>query len=301
MPGFANTKNSELAALVSGDQAKLRELGEKYSVERLYSYEQYEECLTSGDVDAVFIALPNNLHCQYTVRAAQAGVHVLCEKPMAVAEEECEQMIDACEERQLKLMIAYRLHFEKGNLAAIKAVESGEIGDPRVFNSLFNMRVADDNIRTKRQLGGGTLYDIGIYCINAARYLFRDEPTRVTALSAANKDDDRFREIDETTSAVMHFPDERLAAFTSSFGAADVSTYQVAGTKGVLRMDPAYSYAAPLQLFLTIDGKTTKRTFKKRDQFGAEITHFSNCILKDTDPELRQGWAGRRAHYPRAV
>ncbi|HEY2893915.1 MAG TPA: Gfo/Idh/MocA family oxidoreductase [Pirellulales bacterium] len=285
LPGFANTKNSELAALVSGDDAKLRELGEKYSVERLYSYNGYEECLTSGDVDAVFIALPNNMHCEYTVRAARAGVHVLCEKPMAVTEDECQQMIDACDERQLKLMIAYRLHFEKGNLAVIKAVESGEIGYPRVFNSLFNMRVADDNIRTKRELGGGTLYDIGIYCINAARYLFRAEPTRVTALSASNRDDDRFREIDESTSAVMHFPGERLAAFTTSFGAADVSTYQVAGTKGDLRMDPAYGYSAPLQYFLTVEGKTTRRTFKKRDQFGAEIAYFSSCILKDTDPE----------------
>jgi predicted dehydrogenase len=285
LPGFANTKNSELAALVSDDETKLREIGEKYSVEQMYSYDQYEECLASGEVDAVFIALPNNLHCEYTVRAARAGVHVLCEKPMAVTEDECRQMIDACDERQLKLMIAYRLHFEQGNLAAIKVVHSGEIGYPRVFNSLFNMRVAEQNIRTKRELGGGSLYDIGIYCINAARYLFGDEPTRVTALSASNKDDERFREIDETTSAVMHFPGERLAAFTSSFGAAEVSTYQVAGTKGDLRMDPAYGYSAPLQYFLTVEGKTTKRKFKKRDQFGAEIEYFSNCILKDTDPE----------------
>ena len=285
LPAFANSKNSELAALVSGDPTKLDELGEKYEVEHRYHYDQYEKCLNGGDVDAVYIALPNHLHCPYTVAAARAGVHVLCEKPMAVTESECRQMIEAAEERNIKLMIAYRLHFEEGNLEAVRVVSSGEIGDPRVFTSLFNMRVREDNIRTRRETGGGTLYDIGIYCINAARYLFQEEPIEVMAFSAANQQDPRFSEIDEATSAVLRFPGERLASFTSSFGAADVSTYHVAGTKGDLRMDPAYAYAGPLEQFLTIDGKTKKRKFRKRDQFGAEIEYFSECIFKDTDPE----------------
>jgi len=285
LPAFANTKNSELAALVSDDPKKLDELGKKYGVEHCYNYAEYEKCLASGEVDAVYIALPNHMHCEYTVTAAQAGVHVLCEKPMAVTEGECRQMIDAAEERNIKLMIAYRLHFEEGNLEAVRIASSGEIGDPRVFTSLFNMRVRPDNIRIKRAAGGGTLYDIGIYCINAARYLFQDEPTEVMARSAANRQDERFREVDETTSAVMRFPGERLASFTSSFGAADVSTYHLAGTRGDLRMDPAYSYSGPLQQFLTIDGTTTKRKFRKRDQFGAEIEYFSDCIFKDTEPE----------------
>ena len=285
LPAFANTKNSELAALVSDDPTKLEELGHKYSVEHRYNYDAYERCLASGDVDAVYIALPNHMHCDYTVAAARAGVHVLCEKPMAVTEDECRQMIGTAAERQIKLMIAYRLHFEEANLEAVRVVSSGEIGEPRVFTSLFNMRVRSDNVRTRRAAGGGTLYDIGIYCINAARYLFQEEPTEVMAASAANTKDERFREIDETTSAVMRFPGERLASFTSSFGAADVSTYHVAGTRGDLRMDPAYGYSAPLQQFLTIDGTTTKRKFRKRDQFGAEIEYFSNCIFEDTDPE----------------
>jgi glucose-fructose oxidoreductase len=274
-----------LAALVSDDPTKLEELGKKYGVEHCYNYAQYQQCLASGEVDAVYIALPNHMHCEYTVAAAGAGVHVLCEKPMAVTEGECRQMIDAAEERNIKLMIAYRLHFEEGNLEAVRIASSGEIGDPRMFTSLFNMRVRPDNIRIKRAAGGGTLYDIGIYCINAARYLFQDEPTEVMACSAANRQDERFREVDETTSAIMRFPGERLASFTSSFGAADVSTYQVAGTRGDLRMDPAYGYAAPLQQFLTIDGTTTKRKFRKRDQFAAEIEYFSDCIFKDTEPE----------------
>jgi len=284
LPAFENTKNSELVAIVSDDPTKRRELSEKYSLPHAYSYDDYDRCLESGQIDAVYIALPNHMHREYTVRAARAGLHVLCEKPMAVTEDECEEMIEACRERGVKLMIAYRLHVEEANMKAVEIVQSGQIGEPRIFNSLFNMQVKEGDIRLKADTGGGTLYDIGIYCINAARYLFQDEPTEVVAFSA-NSGDGRFREVDEMTSAIMRFPKERLATFTSSFGAADVSMYQIAGTKGDLRVDPAYEYAGKLSHRLTIDGVTKKKTFAKRDQFGAEITYFSNCILKDTDPE----------------
>jgi len=231
LPGLENSKNSELAALVSNDPTKLAELAQRYGIDKTYSYEQYEQCLGSGDVDAVYIALPNDLHCQYTVRAAQAGVHVLCEKPMAVTEDECRQMIEATRERGVKLMIAYRLHFEEANLKAVEIVQSGQIGAPRIFTSLFNMLVKDGDIRVSSARGGGTLYDIGVYCINAARYLFQSEPTEVFAASA-NSGEERFREVDEMSSVIMRFPEERLASFTASFGAADVSAYRVAGTKG---------------------------------------------------------------------
>ncbi len=285
LPAFAHANNSELAALVSEDPLKLSELGDKYEVEQRYSYEQYDECLASGDVDAVYIALPNHLHCEYAVRAAHCGVHVLCEKPMAVTVEECRRMIDAATAREVKLMIAYRLHFEPANLEAIKLVQSGQLGNPRVFSSFFCMRVAEDNIRTDGAKGGGTLFDIGIYCINAARYLFREEPTEVMALSAANREDPRFQEVDESTGAVLRFPGERLATFTASFGATDVSRYHVAGTEGELRVEPAYTYTAPIKHDLTIGGKTTRRSFRKRDQFAPELAYFSNCILTDTSPE----------------
>jgi glucose-fructose oxidoreductase len=260
-------------------------LGEEFKVEAQYSYDDYEACLESGEIDAVYIALPNHLHCEYTVRAARKGIHVLCEKPMAVTEEECQQMIDACRERDVKLMIAYRLHFEEANMNAVEIAQSGELGDLRLFQSLFNMQVADDNIRVEGEKGGGTLYDIGIYCINAARYLFRDEPTEVTALSVADKSDARFQEIDEATSAVMRFPRDRIATFTSSFGAADVGSYQICGTKGDLRLEPAYSYRGELTHYLTVDGKTKKKKFRKRDQFAVEIDKFSECVLQDAEPE----------------
>jgi glucose-fructose oxidoreductase len=286
LPAFAHARgNSELAALVSNDPVKLKELARQYRVARTFSYEQYQDCLHSGEVDAVYIALPNNMHADYAIRAARAGAHVLCEKPMAVTEKECLAMINAARKNRVRLMIAYRLHFEEANMKAVEIVKSGKLGDPRIFDSVFSMQVKEGNIRTHEELGGGTLYDIGIYCINAARYLLRDEPTEVFAYSADRKTDPRFKEIDEMTSAVLRFPKDRLAAFTSSFGAADVASYRIVGTKGDVRVEPAYEYAMALGLQVTIDGKTRSRKFRKRDQFAPELVYFSDCILKNRKPE----------------
>jgi glucose-fructose oxidoreductase len=283
LPAFKNSRrNSVLAALVSENEVKLRELADRHSVPHVFT--DFDECLESGEIDAVYIALPNHQHCEYTVRAAEAGVHVLCEKPMAVTADECTKMIHAVETAGVQLMIAYRLHFEEANLKAVDFVHSGELGDVRAFTSAFSINVKEGNIRLEQEYGGGTLYDIGIYCINAARYLFRDEPTEVCALSARGTDP-RFAEIDEMTGAVLRFPQERLATFFCSFGVAEVGSYQLLGTKGSLRVDPSYDYASPLVHYLTIDGKTTKKSFKRRDQFAPELTYFSDCILKGNSPE----------------
>ncbi len=136
LPAFKHAAaNSQLAALVSGDAAKLKKLARKYHVERVCDYEHYDELLTSGEIDAVYLALPNRLHCEYAVRAAEAGLHVLCEKPMAVTEDECEKMLAAAAATRVRLMIAYRLHFEEATLRAIELVKSGELGTPRFFES----------------------------------------------------------------------------------------------------------------------------------------------------------------------
>jgi predicted dehydrogenase len=285
LPAFAHAaKNSELTALVSDDAEKLKKLGRKYRVERLHHYDEYDDLLASGEVDAVYLGLPNHLHHEYTLRSARAGIHVLCEKPMAVTVEECEDMIRASQASDVKLMIAYRLHFEEANLKAIEIVNSGQIGEPRIFNSVFTNQVEEGNIRLRRETGGGTLYDIGIYCINAARYLFRSEPIEVFA-KTANNGEERFKEIEEMTSAIMHFPGERLANFTCSFGATDVSAYEVVGTKGALRVDPAYEFSAGLKHTITLNGRKRERTFPKRDQFAPELLYFSDCILNNKEPE----------------
>jgi predicted dehydrogenase len=286
LPAFAHAENSELAALVSDDPEKLEKLGRKYKVKTRFSYEQFDECLRSGAIDAVYITLPNHLHREYSERAMRAGVHVLCEKPMAVTEEDCHSMIRVAEEYGVKLMVAYRLHFEEANLKAIDLVQSNRLGDPRLFDSVFTMTVKQGDIRLNpRELGGGTLYDIGIYCINAVRNIFGAEPMEVMAFSA-NSGDRRFLECEETTSAILRFPGkERLASFTCSFGAADVSMYRVVGTKGDLIMEPAYEYAGELKQKTTIDGRSRERTFAKRDQFAPELLHFSECIQTGATPE----------------
>ena len=285
LPAFLNAKrNSEVRALVTADPLKARRLSEKYDVPFFYSYEEYDLCLKSGEIDAVYIALPNSMHQAYAVAAANAGIHVLCEKPMAMNETECQCMITAAEENGVKLMIAYRLHFERTNLNAIEAIRSGKIGKPRVFSSVFTQQTAAGNIRLKRDLGGGPVWDTGIYCINAARYLFQSEPEEVFAFQATS-DDERFREVEESATAVLRFPEERLATFTCSFGASDVSEFQVVGTKGNLRADPAYDFSQGLQLKITVDGKTRESVFPKSDQFGPELLYFSDCILNNRDPE----------------
>jgi predicted dehydrogenase len=293
LPAFAHaTENSELVALVSNDPKKLEKLGRRHKVKARYSYAHFEQCLRSAEVDAVYITLPNHLHREYTERAAAAGVHVLCEKPMAVTEEDCLAMIRAAEKNGIKLMVAYRLHFEEANLKAIDLVQSGKLGDARLFDSVFTMQVKEGDIRLNpRELGGGPLYDIGVYCINAVRNLFGAEPMEVVAFSA-NNGDPRFQQCEETTSAILRFPGrERLASFTVSFGAADLSNYRVVGTKGDLVMDPAYEYAEELKQRVTINGRTRERTFAKRDQFAPEIISFSECILSGAPPEP-SGWEG---------
>jgi predicted dehydrogenase len=285
LPGFAHARqNSELTALVTGDPHKARHLSRKYCVEAVFSYKQYEKCLTSGTIDAVYIALPNSMHRTYSVAASKAGIHVLCEKPMALDEKECAQMISAAAKSRTKLMIAYRLHFSKANLRAVEIIKSGKLGTSRVFNSTFTMQVRKDNIRLKRSLGGGPLWDIGIYCINASRYLLRAEPEEVFAFDAASKDS-RFKEIEESVSAILKYPEGRLAAFSCSFGASDMSSYEVVGTKGSLRADPAYEYAEGLKFAVKIGSREREHAFAKSDQFGPELVYFSDCILKDREPE----------------
>ena len=287
LPAFRNAKsNSALAALVSGNGVKARKLARKYGVADVYSYDQLADCLAHDGIDAVYIALPNHLHRDTAVAAAQAGKHILCEKPLAVTEQECEEMIDAAKTGGVRLMTAYRLHFERANLKAVEVVQSGRIGEPRMFQSAFTMQVEDGNVRLEpTEKGGGPAYDIGIYCINAARYLFRDEPCEVVAFAATGTDR-RFHDAPEMVSGILRFPGDRLASFTCSFGATDTGWYQIVGTKGDLRVDPAYETAKPLRHRLTVGGGARREFFfPKRDQFAPELVYFSDCILRGKDPE----------------
>jgi len=283
LPAFRHARaNSRLVALVSGDETKRRSLGRRYGV-ATYDYDEYDTCLASGDVDAVYIALPNTMHREYTVRAAKHGVHVLCEKPLAVTESDCQAMIAACRKHGVKLMTAYRLHFERATLKALADLRNGTIGEPKLFVSSFSMKVRPPNIRLEQEVGGGTLYDIGIYCINAARHLFAAEPieafcmTTARAVAGGN--------VEDSACSTLRFPGDRFATFCTSFGAGDTSAYRVVGTQGFVRVEPGYELASGLALHFERDGKKRTIRYSKRDQFAPELIHFSDCILHDRNPE----------------
>jgi len=291
LPAFEHaSRNSRLAALVTGDREKARKLGRKYGVP-VFDYAQLEECLALPEVDAVYIATPNTRHAEFAVRAARAGAHVLTEKPMATSESECRRMIGACEDSDVKLMVAYRLHFEEANLRLVEAIEKGRIGNPRYFHSTFSFQVQAPNIRLEADEGGGVLWDIGVYCVNAARYLFRAEPLEVFAFRAKGKDA-RFAQTEEAVSALLRFPDDRLANFTVSFGAASTGSYKVVGTEGELSLENAYDYHAELSWKVKpAKGRASEGTVPPRDQLAPEFLYFSDCILRDESPEP-DGWEG---------
>jgi len=286
LPAFASTRACELRAIFSDDDQKLSALRKKYGVATALGYDQYDEYLRSGEIDAVYVALPNDQHRDYTVRAARAGIHVLVEKPIGLDADEAERMKVVCEESNVKLMVAYRLHFEGATLEAIDRVASGTIGRPRFFSTTFAMQVEKGNIRTQAERGGGPLLDLGVYCVNAARSLFRAEPISVTAMSATRGNDSRFKEIDEQVSAILRFPDERLAQMTCSFGAYDHSSLTVVGDDGRIDMDPAYDYATELTVRTHVQGrKPQEKRFRKRDQVAAELDAFARCVREDREPE----------------
>jgi len=286
LPAFNSSRGCELRAIFSDDDEKLSALRKKYGVAMALGYDQYDEYLRSGEIDAVYIALPNDLHRDYTVRAARAGIHVLVEKPIGLDADEAERMKLVCEESNVKLMVAYRLHFEGATLEAIERVASGTIGRPRFFSTTFAMQVEQGNIRTRGERGGGPLLDLGVYCVNAARSLFRAEPISVTAMSATRGNDARFKEIDEQISAILRFPDDRLAQMTCSFGAYDHSSLTVVGEDGRIDMDPAYDYATELTVRTQVRGrKPQERRFPKRDQVAAELDAFAAYVREDREPE----------------
>ncbi|MGZ3789563.1 MAG: Gfo/Idh/MocA family protein [Bacteriovorax sp.] len=292
LPAFKNAhQNSEIRALISEDEKKLKVLAKKYKVKATYLIDELEQCLQSGEIDVLYVSTPNDKHREIVELAAKYHINVLCEEPMAVTKEDCQHMDQVAKRNNIKLMIAYRLHFEAANLEAMKISREGKLGDLKYFNSSFSYQIKDkNNIRLSDTLhGGGAIYDTGIYCINAARCLFQDEPQEVMAMTAQSGDI-RFAKCDETTSVILRFPKERLACFTVSLGAFDSSDYEIIGTSGRLRLENAYEYAKPMRMRVfspSARGEVKERikNFKLRDQFSAELIYFSDCVLKNKNPE----------------
>jgi predicted dehydrogenase len=282
LPAFAHARNSELRVIVSGDAEKRQSLGDRYGVPHRFDYDAFDACL--AEVDAVYVCTPNSHHARYAIRAARAGVHVLCEKPLAVTAAECAAMLEARDAAGVKMMTAYRLHFEPITLEVIGHARSGRLGELRYFTSSFSLTAKPGGTRTRPETGGGSVYDLGVYCINAARMLFATEPLRVSACTI-----DGARSgmpgVDETTAVVLHFEGDRLATFTSSFASAGVSSYRIVGTEGEIAVEPGYAYAEPLAYTMTAGETTVKKRGRRHDQFAAELAYFSRCILHNESPE----------------
>lgn len=296
MPGAAQTDNSTVTAIVTGNAGKARKLAEFYGVEHIYTYDSYDEMLASGHVDAVYIALPNSMHAGYAIRAARAGIHALVEKPLAVSVEECEAMIAAAEAADTRLMTAYRLHHEPCSVEVLEMIRRGEIGTPRLFSSVFSNPPEPGNHRLKAEHWGGAMPDLGIYCLNAARHVFGAEPVEAIAM-AARTNAPRLREVDEMVSATLRFPSDAIATFTASFAGDAIDTYRIVGTEGEIEVTPGFHFQTGLKARLTRGGKITEREFPQIDQFGAQTAYFSDCIVKGARPEAdgEEGLADVRA------
>src|SRR5258706_8380431 len=278
LPAFAHASNARLVALVSSDPEKREKLARKYRCDA-YDVRDLDDALSRPDVDAAYIAEPNDKHAEGAIRCAKAGVHVLCEKPLAISEEECRRMIDACKEAGVKLMTAYRLHFEESNLAAIRLIEQGRIGELRWFSSLFSYQVRPGNIRTSSDRGGGAIWDLGVYCINAARYLLRADPIEVFALRLDRPDDQRFKDVHEGMSVLLKFPGERVAQFIVSFGSYEEDVYRIVGTKGHIELRDGYEYQGPRELHVSSGGGERVRGVKPAHPVAPGRVAFSRAIL----------------------
>ncbi len=221
MPGVKISKDSKIVALVSGHRDKAERIADEYDVPHnaIYNYQNYDSIHDNPAIDAVYIALPNGMHAEYTIRAAKAGKHVLCEKPMANSVKECEQMIAACKQADRKLMIAYRCQYEPTNLKAIELLRQGYAGKLQVMSSSngFNIHAGEWRLN-KKMAGGGPLVDVGIYSIQAMRYLTGEEPTSVEAYSSVIDHDGRFAEVEENVVWTFHFPSGVLAHCATSYG-----------------------------------------------------------------------------------
>jgi glucose-fructose oxidoreductase len=291
LPSFGESRSSKLVALVSGNRQKAEQVASRYGVDtrNLYDYQTFDRIADNPDVDIVYVILPNALHAEYTVRAFKAGKHVFCEKPMAVTVEECETMISASREAGRKLMVAYRAQFEPHNVEAIHKVRDGEIGALRLVTSdhgrILDPKDPADQWRMVKSLaGGGSLYDIGIYSLQAARYLTGEEPVEVFGQIANTKDDPRFREVEDRVAFQLRFPSGTVANLSSSYSTASVKRIQAFGEKGSLILDPATEYEGNRLTLQTEKGRQEVKV-KEQSQFAAEMDHFSQSVMDNRDPK----------------
>jgi len=297
MPGVKHTENSEITALVTSDPDKARELGGKYAVDALFKYEEFDPALESDIFDAIYIATPNWRHAEFIIPALKAGIHVLTEKPLEVSTEKCNEILAAKKASSAKLMVAYRLHFEPATLDSIEKIRSGALGDVHLFASTFAQMVDPKNHRVHYGELAGPVLDMGAYPVNAARYIFEDEPVEVASATGTKHPNSGYKQdFYDTVAVTLRFPANKLAQFNVSYFGGPIDSFTVVGTEGILELNPAYTFGRSLEQVLGVKGKQESHSFKNTDQFGGELKYFSDCILNDEDPEpgAEEGFADVR-------
>ena len=294
MDGIQNSPGSKVTALVSGHPDKAERIAKQYGVPKtsIYNYENMDAMRDNKTIDAVYVALPNSMHAEYTIRSAKAGKHVLCEKPMATSVADAKSMIDACNAASVKLMIAYRCHYETTNLAAVKLIRDGAIGKLQTIQSAFGFNADPKEWRLQKPLaGGGPLMDVGIYSLNATRYLTGEEPEHFSAFTYSDPSDARFKTVEENLSWVTKFPSGVVASCSTSYGTNMEGYFRAYGSKGWLEVNPAFGYQG---LRLTAQYEDAAGKEVKLDQpnpeldpihFQKEASHFSECIQLNRTPK----------------
>ncbi len=267
--------------------------GEKYAAmygipkTSIYTYETFDRIRDNPEVEALYVGLPNSMHREFTVRGAKAGKHVLCEKPMAISSAECRTMIDACRHAKVKLMIAYRVHYEPMWKQIVEIVKSGQIGQIESFNGGYFAQQPPGAWRLTKSLGGGgALMDLGIYPLNAIRHITGEEPADFTAVVATRDHSGRFSEVEQSMAWTMKFPSGILASCGCSYGQRGPSLLTINGEKGYLTVEPAFNYEG-VHLRGEVAGKQLEQlsTEKQPYQFVIEAEHFADCIRNNKEPE----------------
>ena len=290
-PALQKTKNCRLAGIVTGTPAKEKIWAEKYQIpkQNIYNYETFDRIKENPDIDVVYVVLPNGMHAEYTVRAAKAGKHVLCEKPMEVSVRKCEEMIAACKEARRMLAIGYRCQFVPYHQELMRLSREKVFGAVKLIEASFGFRIGDPNQwRLKHALaGGGAMMDVGIYALQAARYVAGEEPIELFA-TETKTDKEKFREVDESIYWSMKFPSGAMANCGTTYLVNGYNRVMAAAEKGWFALDPAYSYDG-------LKGRTSKgeMDFPQIDHFATEMDDFADCI-RNNRPTRVPGEEGLR-------
>jgi predicted dehydrogenase len=296
LPAFAKCEKSKVVALVSGHPDKANKLAARYGVspKSIYNYQNYDTIRDNPEVDIIYIVLPNGMHAEYTIRGHQAGKHVLSEKPMANTPAECQSMIDAARKANRKLMVAYRCRYEPINREMIRMAREKVLGPVQMIVADHGFNIGDPTQwRLNRSLaGGGSLMDIGIYSLQAARYISGEEPIELNAMSYTTPGDVRFKEVEETTIFQLRFPSGALANCTSSYGNAGQNRYRAIATEGWFELEPATNYSG-LRMRIHRGNTFEEPALEVKDHFALEMDHMSDCVMQNKEP-LTPGEEGLR-------